>query len=197
MKVRYAIHEGQLSESFEVKTGVRQGCLLSPFLFILVVMKESTTGRRTGIQWTLWSQLEDLDFADDIALLSHTCDQMQRKTTDLENTAKSIGLRIHPGKSKVMKVKTESTANIKVEGKSLEEVDTFTYLGSGVGTTGGTEEDIKARIGKARGAFVMLNKIWKDRTISLNTKLRIFNSNVKSVLYYGCETWKTTMSCIK
>ena len=43
----------------------------------------------------------------------------------------------------------------------------------------------------------MLNKIWKDRTISLNTKLRIFNSNVKSVLYYGCETWKTTVSCIK
>ena len=68
-----------------------------------------------------------------------------------------------------MKVKTESTANIKVEGKSLEEVDTFTYLGSGVGTTEGTEEDIKARIGKARGAFVMLNKIWKDRAISLNT----------------------------
>ena len=33
----------------------------------------------------------------------------------------------------------------------------------------------------------MLNKIWKDRTIS----------NVKSVLYYGCETWKTTVSCIK
>ena len=194
------IHEGQLSESFEVKTGVRQGCLLSPFLFILAVdwlMKETITGRRTGVQWTPWRQLEDLDFADDIALLSHTCDQMQRKTTDLENTAKSIGLRIHPGKSKVMKVKTESTANIRVEGRNLEEVDTFTYLGSGVGTTGGTEEDIKARIGKARGAFVMLNKIWKDRTISLNTKLRIFNSNVKSVLYYGCETWKTTVSCIK
>ena len=79
--------------------------------------------------------MEDLDFADDIALLSHTCDQMQRKTTELENTAKSIGLRIHPLKSKVMKVKRESEVNITVEGKSLEEVDTFTYLGSGVGTT--------------------------------------------------------------
>ena len=45
----------------------------------------------------------------------------------------------------------------------MEEVDTFTYLGSGVGMTGGTEEDIKPRIGKA---FVMLNKICKNRTIS-------------------------------
>ena len=53
--------------------------------------------------------------------------------------------------SKVIKVKTDSTANITEECKSLDEVYTFTYyLGSGVSTTGGTEENIKARIRKAR-----------------------------------------------
>ena len=49
-------HTGQLSESFEVKTVVRQECLLSPFLFLLVIdwiMKTTTTGRNNGIQWTL------------------------------------------------------------------------------------------------------------------------------------------------
>ena len=120
--VSKVIHEGQLSESFEVKIGVRQDFLLSPFLFILAVdwlMRETTAGRRTGVQWTPRRQLEDLDFADDIALLSHTCDQMQQKTTELENTARSIGLRIHPGKSKVIKDKTDSTAPIQVEGKNL------------------------------------------------------------------------------
>nr|KAG5702936.1 hypothetical protein BaRGS_034709 [Batillaria attramentaria] len=74
MSCRFA-HAGQLSESFEVKTGVRQGCLLFPFLFLLVIdwiMRTTTTGRKNGIQWTLWTQLDDLDFADDLALLSHS-----------------------------------------------------------------------------------------------------------------------------
>ena len=43
-------------------------------------------------------------------------------------------------------------------------------------------------------AFVMLKNIWASRRISMRTKLRIFNSNVKSVLLYGSETWRTTQT---
>ena len=68
------VHGEQLSDNFNVKIGVHQGCLLSPFLLTLVVdwiMRNSTEGKRNGLQWTLWSQLDDLNFADDLVLLSH------------------------------------------------------------------------------------------------------------------------------
>ena len=92
-------HDGQLSDPFDINTGVRQGCLLSPFLFILIIdwiMKETTKGRRNGLQWTLWQQLDDLDFADDIALLSHSQEQMQAKTDHLNEISERVGLKIHP-----------------------------------------------------------------------------------------------------
>ena len=69
------IFNGHVSESFQFGIGLRQGCLLSPLLFLIAIdllIKKSTEYHRTGIQWNLFSQLVDLDFAEDLALLSET-----------------------------------------------------------------------------------------------------------------------------
>ena len=87
------LHGGTKTEKFSIKAGVRQGCLLSPFLFLLAIdwiMKASTKDKLNGIQWTLWRHLDDLDFADDLALLSHTHQQMQDKTSALEANASKL-----------------------------------------------------------------------------------------------------------
>ena len=138
--------------------------------------------RRNGIQWTLLSQLDDLDFADDLALLSHSHEQMQEKTDLLNLVSAQTGLNINMNKTKIMKANTKSKNVVTVGGEPLEETDCFTYLGSKIKQTGGTEEDTKARIQKARVAFLMLSKIWKSKLIKLKTKMRIFNYSVKSVL---------------
>ena len=69
------ICKGKLSTGFAVKTGVRQGCpdLLSPLLFLIAIdwaTRKTTEHQSTDIQWMLFTQLEDLEFADDLALVS-------------------------------------------------------------------------------------------------------------------------------
>ena len=83
-----------------------------------------------------------------------------------------------------------TTANtpVTVGEEPIREVDSFIYVGSAVDRRGGTDRDVTARTGKARAAFVMFKNIWSSKEIRTRTKLRIFNSNVKSVLLYGCET---------
>ena len=76
--------------SFLVKSGVRQGCVMSSLLFIIAidwVMKRTVQNSNTGIRWTLFSNLEDIDYADDLALLSHTERHIQNKTSDLQNSS--------------------------------------------------------------------------------------------------------------
>jgi len=65
-----------------------------------------------------------------------------------------------------------------------------------VSVTGGTEEDIIARIRKAQQAFACLRAVWKATSLSLKTKIRIFNSNIKLVLLYGSETWRLTKTLL-
>nr|KAG5687521.1 hypothetical protein BaRGS_027306 [Batillaria attramentaria] len=156
------------------------------------VMRQATDGKRTGIQWTFSKQLEDLDFADDITLLSHKQQDAQEKLNRVAEEAEKTGLKINISKTEVMRVNHKQHDPIQLHQEDIKEVDKFIYLGSVVSKDGGTDEDIKSRTNKARHAFRTLRPIWRSTALSLRNKIRIFNSNVKSVLLYGSETWRTT-----
>ena len=73
---------GSSSLNFQVKTGVCQGCVMSVVLFNPVidwVMQHTTEDQPRWIRWTLFETLEDADFADDLALLSHSINTCMRR----------------------------------------------------------------------------------------------------------------------
>jgi len=84
---------------FDVKSGVKQECNMSGFLFLLVIdwiMRRTVEGANTGIRWKLWSKLDNLDFADDIVLTSSTKGQLlQPKVENLSTNSKATGLKIN------------------------------------------------------------------------------------------------------
>ncbi|XP_063448224.1 uncharacterized protein LOC134727767 [Mytilus trossulus] len=96
-----------------------------------------------------------------------------------------------------MRLNTNQQYCLKIDDSTFEDVQQFTYLESIVSTTGGIDEDISARKKKAQQVFSMLKPVWRSNALRTSTKLRIFTTNVKSVLLYGSETWIETAASIK
>ena len=90
-----------------------------------------------------------------------------------------------------MKLKNRSQAEIEVNGETLGEVQHFKYLGSYISSNSDIEKEINTRIGLAAQAFNRLQNVWKSSMLHTRTKLRIYKSNVRSVLLYAAETWRT------
>ena len=107
-----------------MQTGVRQRCLLSPLLF-LIALHWVTSDK--GLRWQLVSNLEDLEFADDIALLAHRLQDMRCKMDDVKTTGKKVGLQMNIPKTKLMKVMTKQDGEVNTGQETAEE---FQYLGS-------------------------------------------------------------------
>ena len=192
-----ALDNNKITDWFSITSGVRQGDILSPILFLITidwVMRQTVEGTRRGINWGLYKVLEDLDFADDLGLLSSEHKNLRKKTEKLVEIAKQVGLRINTKKTEEMIFTTrEPPAPLTIDGEEIARVDKFTYLGSVISKEGAVA-DIRSRLGKARAAYNMLGRVWKSNQISQNLKLRLYKSNVISVLLYGSETWRVVKS---
>ena len=184
------------TEYFDIISGVRQGCILSPLLFLIVIdyiLKSCLSETKFGIEWN-GTRLTDLDFADDIVLFAEKRDLLKQMTNSVQESAGKIGLLLNSDKTKIMEINTKSpaTAMIIDGGNSIETVRDFTYMGSVVTEEGDVETDINCRIGKASTVFQRLYKVWKSTNINVATKIKLYMALVVSLLTYASETWKQT-----
>ena len=103
------------------------------FLFQLVVdyiMSRTKEREPTGIRWNFTTKLEDLEFANDLSLLSSKYQDKQRCMIIL------IGLKINNIKTKVMRLNSNIKTPVKINEEETEDVDTYKYLGGVVTSTG-------------------------------------------------------------
>ena len=94
-----------------------------------------------------WTRGTDLDFADDIALLSEEVQQAQELLIRIETSVAKVGLKMNSGKTKYMSHDISRGVPFKTnDGTALEEVSDFKYLGVWMASI---ERDIKIRKGAA------------------------------------------------
>ena len=139
------------TEMCDIKTGVRQGCILSTFLFLIninFIMTKAMDNASFGIERGQ-KRLADLDFADYISAISHSLAGTQDITNNIETFWAKIGLKINCEKTKAMNIGPEQHPSILIMQKNVDYVEKFPYLGNYLSSDGDSEPDVRARIGKA------------------------------------------------
>ena len=104
---------------FDIIAGVLQGDTLAPFLFIIVLdcaLRQVISGREEELGFRITQRKSrrhppvtqtDLDFADDIVLLSNGVDQAQKLLTVTESVCKKVGQQLNPQKDGSYQVQLE------------------------------------------------------------------------------------------
>ena len=187
--------DGSVSEPFDATTGVLQGDVLAPFPFIIFV--DYLLGKASGPDCGVVTcprrsrrypakMLNDLDFADDIALLESSMSRAQFQLTRTADAAAELGLVISAPKTEFTTIHCHLHPTLQVYGTPINHVTDFKYLGSMMAFSA---SDLKRRKALAWTAFWKLERLWKSPSIPISTKMKSFNTTCITVLLYGCESW--------
>ena len=201
-----------VTERFEVRNGLRQGCTLAPTLFNIYfsAMVADWSNRSSGVgvnvlykhgrklvgDHTAKSRLREMrvtesQFADDVALYATSQNSFESVAAEFVEVASEWGLTVSTEKTKGMVVgeglNKSDVRPVQVEGGS---VDVVQDLGANISRDGEITSEVTGRIARETRVFGCLRvPVFKNKDLSLATKRAVYRAVVLAVLLYGAETW--------
>ncbi|KAI5644176.1 reverse transcriptase (RNA-dependent DNA polymerase) domain-containing protein [Phthorimaea operculella] len=201
-RVIYQLYKRQMTEvtinnsskKGTIKKGVRQGCCLSPLLFNLYIeeaineIREKTEGVKFNGIHIHW-----IRFADDIALIAESKEQLQSNMNIMNTIFQNYKLKINVSKTKVLVTAKNNNPklNVKLDNLLIQQVKKFTYLGSIIEEAGRSDMEIRTRIAIAKKAFTSNRYIYSSK-IGINIRKKLIKTYIWSVALYGSESWNIT-----
>lgn len=188
----------KITDYFECVSGVRQGCVLSPLLFSIFLSE--LQGELLGCGARGIDIFADpigillLMYADDIALVSDSVVDLQKKIDCLEHYCKKWGLTVNMDKTKVVVFKNggfvKSSEKWFYAGNKVQVESSYNYLGVIFSSTLNWSKCVENLSGKALRAVAGIRKLYfRLQGLPVDTLFKIFDTKVKPILLYGSEVW--------
>ena len=149
-------------------------------------------GELPGIK-LLGEYINNLRYANDTVLLAESVEELQALVNAVKEGSRKFGLEMNTKKTKTMIIRRDVTdgsrVEIKVDGVTLEQVESYQYLGQLMTEDGRCEVEIKRRIGIAKTNFLKMKNVLTTKNLSMKTRKKILYCYIISTLMYAAETW--------
>ena len=183
------------TRAIESNLGLKQGCPLSPMLFNLFIDDIDYIFDDTCDPISICNEkINHFLYADDLVILSHSKEGLQRCIDRTSDYAKSKQLTISVNKSKTMIFNQPGRFirdTFTLNGKTLEPVQSFCYLGFDVKCSGTVKHAMNILNDKGNKAIRPLMCAIARFNIPAKTAIRLFHTYISPILLYNSENWST------
>ena len=132
--------------------------------------------------------INNLRYADDTTLMAES-EELQSLLMKVREESEKVGLKLNIQKTKIMA--SGPITSWEINGKTVETVAAFIFLGSKITADGDCSHEIKRRWLLGRKIVTNIDSTLQSKTIALSTKFRVVKAMVFPVVMYGCESWTT------
>ena len=186
-----------LTEAFSCGVGTRQGCMISPFLFIFYIdelIKHVNENKCRGIYVDENnSNVSMLLYADDLVIVGDRIGDIQRLLNNLSSYCLKWGLTVNMEKTRFMVFRNggiiRSTEKVYFNGIRIPTSPYYKYLGLLVSSRLSWTPAQKTLSLQAEKSMNLIRKVNYDCNFSFLTSSELFDKCILPIITYGCEIW--------
>ena len=131
--------------------------------------------------------INNLRYAGDTTLMAESEEELKSLLMKVKEESEKVGLKLNIEKTKIMA--SGPIISWEIDGKTVEPVADFIFLGSKITADGDCSHEIKRCLLLGRKVMTNVDNILKSRDITLLTKVHIAKAMIFPVVTYGCESW--------
>ena len=131
--------------------------------------------------------INNLRYADDTTLMAEREEELKSLLMKVTEESEKVGLKLNIQETKIMA--SGPITSWEIHGERVETVSDFIFWGSKITADGDYSHKIKRCLLLGRKVMTNLDSIFKNRDITLPTKVCLVKAMVFPVLMYGCESW--------